>query len=601
MLFTASLNTNSINENDTTWSVLQNQNKESYIVAEPGFYRRAYITECGTVYSNTIYLAEGSMTNAFYPGEPLDEIVSICAGESLEDNVIGSIPTAATINGEGNAVLNFGTESSPSYHIIYFQWQDSIHGERERGWQNITNATEYQYTIPSNPQESISYRRLITAIQGLCEFDNLNNGVYNVVVKPTFTYTKTVLNGCPREDNASVEFNITSGSGDYDVYYEISENKIYATSMGNGKYKFTNLENDGTASYSFTIEDNVYGCSKTETVEIGAPTQLTIGTIANDQTVVGCQGAQITIPLPGITGGNTPYRIEVESSVLGINREMDANTDTVTIPEDAAAGTHTIIYKVTDASGCYATSTQNILTINANPVLTLSKTNIEDCRNVDGTITATVTNGTSPYTYSIAKEGQDNYPHSDNDGYNYKFSGLSHGTYTITVTDNNECEASASETIDDNLDLTIVTSVTVNGNSIADDNGYNVICPNKAFNVNVTSVNGTSTPIIGGNSNSLYEYSFDNGANFDISHTHNATSQNTCGGEQSFNVVVKELSSGCQDKLSQPVQVIVEDDVDPALTGTWPANITGQDNCFANADISGLLSNDDVKALYSDC
>ena len=43
------------------------------------------------------------------------------------------------------------------------------------------------------------------------------------------------------------------------------------------------------------------------------------------------------------------------------------------------------------------------------------------------------------------------------------------------------------------------------------------------------------------------------------------------------------------------------DQTDPALTGTWPANITGQDNCLANAVISGLLSDAQVKALYTDC
>ncbi len=46
--------------------------------------------------------------------------------------------------------------------------------------------------------------------------------------------------------------------------------------------------------------------------------------------------------------------------------------------------------------------------------------------------------------------------------------------------------------------------------------------------------------------------------------------------------------------------ITVEDKTAPALTGTWPANITGQNNCFANRNISGLLSNDAVKDLYTD-
>ncbi|MBQ3832159.1 MAG: hypothetical protein II815_03195, partial [Bacteroidales bacterium] len=39
----------------------------------------------------------------------------------------------------------------------------------------------------------------------------------------------------------------------------------------------------------------------------------------------------------------------------------------------------------------------------------------------------------------------------------------------------------------------------------------------------------------------------------------------------------------------------------PELTGTWPENITNQNNCFANADISGLYSNEQVADLFTDC
>ena len=43
------------------------------------------------------------------------------------------------------------------------------------------------------------------------------------------------------------------------------------------------------------------------------------------------------------------------------------------------------------------------------------------------------------------------------------------------------------------------------------------------------------------------------------------------------------------------------DQTAPALTGTWPSDITGQDNCKAAASVAGLASDADIKALYSDC
>ncbi|MCQ2207691.1 MAG: gliding motility-associated C-terminal domain-containing protein, partial [Paludibacteraceae bacterium] len=54
------------------------------------------------------------------------------------------------------------------------------------------------------------------------------------------------------------------------------------------------------------------------------------------------------------------------------------------------------------------------------------------------------------------------------------------------------------------------------------------------------------------------------------------------------------------DKLPT-MSVSGSDQTAPVLTLTWPSNITGQNNCFANADNSVLASNDDIKKLFSDC
>ena len=61
------------------------------------------------------------------------------------------------------------------------------------------------------------------------------------------------------------------------------------------------------------------------------------------------------------------------------------------------------------------------------------------------------------------------------------------------------------------------------------------------------------------------------------------------------------MVDACGNSAANQVQTItVLDTTRPTLSGTWPENITGQDNYFANRDISGLLSNDAVKALYTD-
>ena len=541
------------------WVDITNQTGESYIVTENGYYRRAYIATCSTAYSNVLQ-AEASGT--FNPGAPIDNTVSICANESLPTTTIGSQPGNTTTNADGNIVLIGAAD-----YVVKFQWQQSTDGGAT--WNNISGDTSYNYTLPTSYTQSTSFRRLITEV-GPCTI-NLSSGNYHVVVKPTFEYEKTIVKGCPGENNASVEFEVTGGSGSYKVYYTETAGSTtvdyHATSLGNGKYIFRNLTNSGSASYAFTIEDEIHGCEKTETITIGAPTALSIGTATP---VAGCQGATINIDIPAISGGTGEgtYRIEVESSVLNINEEVTADPYSATIPGGAAADTHTVIYKVLDAAGCYKTSTQNVLTIYANPVLALSKTNISDCQNPNGTITAEVTNApSSNHTYTITPAISSGNSFSAQG--TYTFNSVSHNTYTVTVKDNQQCTATGSVTIEDNLDLTIATSVTdMKDNSILTD-GFNVICPKTEYKVNVTQVNGANTPVLNGETlQSLYQYSFDGGNTFSTNHSYTTISPNTCN-NQNINVVVMEMSSHCKDE--QNVQVIVQDLEDPVMAPTLTA------------------------------
>lgn len=579
------------------WEDITNQTGESYIVTQTGYYRRAYIAACSTAYSNVL---QAEATGAFNPGTPIDNTVRICSNETLPATTLGVQPSNTRYDGEGNMVLI----GAGNYRVL-FQWQQSTDGGAT--WSNISGATSYNYTIPTSYTQSTSFRRLITNV-GPCTI-NLSSGNYHVVVKPTFEYEKTIVKGCPDENNASVEFTITGGSGIYSVYYTETAGSTTvdhpATSLGDGKYIFRNLTNTGSASYAFTIEDEIHGCEKTETITIGEPIALRI---ENANAVDGCQGATINIDIPAISGGTGEgtYRIEVESSVLNINEEVTADPYSATIPGDAAAGTHTVIYKVLDAAGCYKTSTQNVLTIYANPVLELSKTNISDCQNPNGTITATVTNAPADGTYMYTK----NTDAAVSGTTSKQFTGLTHGNYTIKVEDNNHCIATGSVTIEDNLDLTIATSVTdMVGNSILTD-GFNVICPKTQYKVNVTQVNGENTSVLDGEtSQSLYEYSFDGGNTFSTNYSYTTISPNTCD-DQNINVVVMEMSSHCKDE--QNVQVIVQDLEDPEMAPTLTAiekevyfctqytfdiadyaqtilNAT-TDNCAANADLQVTTS-----------
>ena len=87
---------------------------------------------------------------------------------------------------------------------------------------------------------------------------------------------------------------------------------------------------------------------------------------------------------------------------------------------------------------------------------------------------------------------------------------------------------------------------------------------------------------------------------FTVSHTDANTLTDNCGWTITRTYTITDA---CENSVTKTMSVSGSDQTDPVLAegATWPSDITGQDNCFANADISGLLSDNDVKALYSDC
>jgi hypothetical protein len=78
----------------------------------------------------------------------------------------------------------------------------------------------------------------------------------------------------------------------------------------------------------------------------------------------------------------------------------------------------------------------------------------EICGSGNGSVTASVSGGTSPYTYSWTNTSQTGS----------SISGLSAGTYAVTVTDDNQCTATATATVyNNNVTLNVSTSTTSAG------------------------------------------------------------------------------------------------------------------------------------------
>jgi predicted secreted protein len=193
-------------------------------------------------------------------------------------------------------------------------------------------------------------------------------------------------------------------------------------------------------NYSVTIT-SANGCSIIKNFTITEPSAITL---VPSQVNILCNGQATGEATISATGGTGAYTYSwAPSGTTGATAT------------GLAAGTHTVTVK--DANGC--TAIHNFTIIEPNPIIaTVSKTDVTCIGSNNGSVSLSVTGGTGTYTYSWA-------PLS---GTGSTISGLSAGTYAVTITDASSCSITENITISqpDNLvslSTLTPTSVTVSG------------------------------------------------------------------------------------------------------------------------------------------
>ncbi len=169
-------------------------------------------------------------------------------------------------------------------------------------------------------------------------------------------------------------------------------------------------------TYNITLVATTAGCSNTVTIPI---TINPAPTVSITRTQPPCNGGNGTITATGSVAGTFSW--SSGQTTAGVH----------TVPP----GSYTVTF--TSAAGCVATATT---TVTAPPVLaiTASGTNATCVGTCNGTLTAnTATGGTAPYTYSW----------NGGLGAGQNKTSVCAGTYIVTVTDANNCTATATVTI----------------------------------------------------------------------------------------------------------------------------------------------------------
>jgi gliding motility-associated-like protein len=325
----------------------------------------------------------------------------------------------------------------------------------------------------------------------------------------TWTVTITDNNGCTTTTGASVGqplnlvvslasfqnlscFNDSSGRIDISVSGGIPPYQ-YAWSNGATSEDIINLD---AGSYTVTVVDANL-CQKVLTQVITEPALLSATISGNN---ISCNGGTSNIDLSP-SGGTTPYTFLWNNG---------ATTEDI---NGVSSGTYSVL--ITDAKGC-SISRSIVITQPAVLALSISSSNAL-CNGGTGGINLTVTGGAPAYTFVWSNGDVTEDPTTN----------IVAGTYSVTVTDNNLCSASASITIgqpSQALSISLSpTDVTCNGAN----NGT----------INLT-VNGGTQP---------YSYLWSNGA---------ITEDVSALGAGIFNVTVTD-ANGCtasgSSTINQPV------------------------------------------------
>ncbi|RYE17118.1 MAG: hypothetical protein EOP51_24495, partial [Sphingobacteriales bacterium] len=202
----------------------------------------------------------------------------------------------------------------------------------------------------------------------------------------------------------------------------------------------TGSKTTGPASGRFTCSVN----SNTVTVTINPLPTLTLagGTF--------CKTGAATLGITNVLNG--PISGAFTAVPAGL---IFTNTNSGTIDLAAStAGTYTITYTFSNANNCTNTGTATII-INPLPAATSTKSNVLCNSGTTGSISVSTNNGTPPYSYVIAG------PVVNTSGASSGiFTGLSIGSYTITITDSKGCVTTTSQSITQPPVITATTAIT---------------------------------------------------------------------------------------------------------------------------------------------
>jgi hypothetical protein len=291
----------------------------------------------------------------------------------------------------------------------------------------------YTWTVPSGA--------VIVSGQGTPEI-RVN---WTGVVPGTYQVCVVAVNDCDESAQTCIDLDLVEVIAEATVINPVcKDNSINLLATGGVSYSWTGPSgftssdpnptilnaNAATHNGTYTVTvTNAAGCSATATVSVTVEdTPIFATATATDASCNQSNGAvDITI-----SGGTPAYTFEW------------SNGETTEDLTNIGSGNYTVT--VTDAAGCFQSNTIGVGNATG-PTITKTQTNVACNGGNTGSITLTVSGGTTPYTYLWS-----------NGATTQNLTGLTAGTYSVTVTDVTGCVGTTSATITQpagiNLDFT---------------------------------------------------------------------------------------------------------------------------------------------------
>lgn len=234
-------------------------------------------------------------------------------------------------------------------------------------------------------------------------------GSYTVTVNGTATATVTITQPTALATNIVAVAASTCTSSDGTLTATASGGTSPYTYSWSNSHTTAAITGLAPGTYTLTVTD-VNLCTKVTTAVVGCNGSTLAVTITNTVNVK-CFGGSTGTATATATGGTTPYTYSWNTTPV-------QTTQTAT---GLAVGNYTVTVNGTGVATVSITQPTAITTI-------INATSASSCTSSDGSITASPSGGTSPYTYAWS-----------NGHTTAAITGLAAGSYTLTVTDANLC------------------------------------------------------------------------------------------------------------------------------------------------------------------